>query len=52
MNQHEAVRAAEHLKDGTSFDGGDGNDQEIGEVKVWVYVWSDDLSLLEPDIWR
>jgi hypothetical protein len=48
MNQHEAVQAAKHLASGT--DGG--KDKKIGTATVWVYVWSESLDLLEPNIWK
>jgi hypothetical protein len=24
----------------------------VGIIQAWVYVWKDNLDLLEPDIWR
>lgn len=42
----QADKAAKLLQDETNGQGVD------AQVTAWVYVWGEDLSGLEPDIWR
>jgi hypothetical protein len=51
MDKDQADKAAKNLQVGTLKEGEKPEDGP-GKVPAWVYVWGEDLSALEPRIWR
>ena len=51
MDKDQADKAARNLQAGTLKEGEKPEDGP-GKIPAWVYVWGEDLSGLEPQIWR
>jgi len=51
MNKEQADKATKNLQVG-SLKEGEKPEDGPGKVPAWVYVWSEDLSGLKPEIWR
>lgn len=51
MDKEQADKAAKNLQAGTLKEGEKPEDGP-GKVPAWVYIWGQDVSGLEPEVWR